>query len=163
MVTDEAVLSLYKILGDIQRELGRNSGIAEATHENTMKTNGRVTKLEDFIVCQTEFNAQQLKFNSKIDGMYTALWNRLEEKISETKSDTKREIDEFKKLIVPSDIEIKKELVSTEGRWKVWAILATGFISLMTVGLSYYFQVKNTIQQNDNIDTDRGTIGQQTK
>lgn len=74
------------IVNKMNRELGELSSKIEANHEvhlenredikkileQTIKTNGRVTKLEDFV-------AGQYKLNSKWDGQFMANWKRLEE------------------------------------------------------------------------------------
>lgn len=91
----------------------------------TIKTNGRVGKLEDFTTIQTQIN-------SRIEGLYKEAQSNLKLQIDNMEDKSKRQIDEFKK----GGTEIDK--ISTEYSGKMKLAVITGVISLLTVVATAY-------------------------
>lgn len=89
-------------------------------HTQTIKTNGRVTKLEDFMV-------EQVKINSRMEGLYTASQEHTRLAIE---SITNREIDEFKKI---NKEELGIKIINTEYSGKIKLQIITGVISIISL------------------------------
>lgn len=124
--------NIYNILLELKAEVGgikainnHQVGKLNSIEEQTRKTNGRVTKLEDFVI-------QQLQINSRIEGIYKATQENTKIQIENMVDKTKREIDEFKKTF-GDNTDIKK--INTENGWKLkLAIWGT----LSTIGIIYF-------------------------
>lgn len=140
-MTDPVAIELFKILGEIKQEIGKNSATTEAIHDQALKTNGRVTKLEEFIAKQTVYNAEQTQINSRIEGLYSESQIRMEKAVAEAKAEGKRDIDEIKKSFKPSEAILKKEIINAEGKWKVWGVLAGGAVTIIVSLITLYNKV----------------------
>ena len=132
--------NIYNILLDIREKIGVLTA-AKGEHdvkldrliEQTTKTNGRVTKLEDTVVTISNAHAKLVEMTSKQNGIYSQNLKIIEENVS----GCTREIDELKKKVnseVLVESDIKK--INTENGWKfklaVWATISTIVIAYFT-------------------------------
>lgn len=107
----------------------------DAIHTQTIKTNGRVTKLEDITVSLSEHSKTLTALLSKQEGVYTQGLNALEDRLSKVEIND-RQIDEFKKNISGESTEITK--ISTEYSGKIKLTIITGIISLLTIATTAF-------------------------
>lgn len=131
--------AILTMLGEIQRDLGKNTELSKATHEQALKTNGRVNKLEDFVTEQRLYNQKQIDINQRQAETNDQLTNLIEGAWVNNNTTTIDKIDELKNILTPKEELSKKDILNVEGKWKIWAILATGVISIITVVVTYYF------------------------
>ena len=133
----EAIVTLQKDVGDMKVVQAENSLTINATHEQAIKTNGRVNKLEDTIVDIKEVLANQVHINSKIDGRFESHHQWIEERIKDNKDFAEREINLLKTNIghaceTDTEIEVEKIKAKTE----TWKLVVTSVVSIVTAVLA---------------------------
>lgn len=116
--------NIYNILLEMKSQMGGLETMTKlqtiqlrSIEEQTKKTNGRVTKLEDFVT-------QQLQINSRIEGLYKASTENTKIQIQNMEDKSKREIDEFKKQdtdIIKLDKENSSKLMLAI--WSTFSII----------------------------------------
>lgn len=148
---NENILSeiLFKI-GDIQNQQGNNTASIEAILEQTKKTNGRVTKLEDYKVEITKILAENQKILSNYSGIMKNneinLQRLLDKEIiysDREKNELKKQNIELKTELETENLDIKK--INQESKNKIiqWALI---FVAFMLIASVYKINVLELIK-----------------
>lgn len=127
-------------LGDIKQQLGTNTATITAILEQTKKTNGRVTNLEDYKLTIVKTLAELQKTTSMYSGILKANQDdlqRLKDKeiinADREKNELKRQNTDLKESLEKEEVEIK--VINTEFKNKLiqWSIAITVAILIVTI------------------------------
>lgn len=112
-----------------KEDMSWQNGKLHTIEAQTIRTNGRVTKLEDF-------TSTQLQINSRIEGLYKASQENLKLQLDNMEDSTKRQIDEFKK----EDVEIVK--IDKENGGKIRLAIISTVSTLMVLVVTWMLTKK---------------------
>lgn len=131
----EAIVALQKDVGDIKVVQKENSLTIKATHEQAVKTNGRVNKHDDILEGINKTLAEQIHWNSKLHGAFEAHQQWVTERIKDNKEFAEREINLLKTNIghaCETDTEVKvEEIKAKTENWKTASGVVAIIVSLI--------------------------------
>lgn len=133
----DAIVSLQKDVGDIKIQQAENTLTIKATHEQAIKTNGRVNKHDDTLDSINKTLAEQIHWNSKIHGAFEAHQQWVKQEIKKDKEFAEREINLLQTNIghaceVDTEVQVEKIKAKTE----TWRLVVTSAISIIVAVLS---------------------------
>ena len=127
----EELVTLRKDVGDIKVIQAENTLTIKATHEQAIKTNGRVNKHDDILESVNKTLAEQVHWNSKLHGTFKEHQQFIEERIKDNKEFTEREINLLRTNIghaCESDKEVQVEQIKAKTEnWKT----ASGVVAIV--------------------------------
>lgn len=133
----DAIVTLQKDVGDIKIQQAENTLTIKATHEQAIKTNGRVNKHDDILDGVNKSLAEQVHWNSKIHGAFEAHQQWVKQEIKKDKEFAEREINLLKTNIghaceVDTEVQVEKIKAKTE----TWKLVVTSVVSIITAVLA---------------------------
>jgi len=121
----QSIMVMSSSLSDIKVTQGQNSIKIENIEAQTMRTNGRVTKLEDLTAELSKANIMLANTVSKQNGLYEQNIHRLESELG-----SKLPLNKL-------DTEI--EVVKVENKGKITLAIVGGVVSIASLLITTYF------------------------
>lgn len=127
----DAIVMLQKDVGDMKVQQAQNTLTIKGTHEQTIKTNGRVNNHDNILESVNKTLAEQIHWNSKLHGSFEAHQQWCKERIKDNKEFAEREINLLRNNIVDgknTDTEVKvEEIKAKTENWKT----ASGVVAIV--------------------------------
>ena len=133
----DAIVTLQKDVGDIKVIQAENTLTIKATHDQAVKTNGRVNNHDSILESVNKTLAEQIHWNSKLNGSFEAHQQWVKERIKDNKEFAEREINLLKHNLgeaceADTEIEVEKIKAKTE----TWKLVVTSVVSIITAVLT---------------------------
>ncbi len=133
----EELVTLRKDVGDLKVMRAEDSLTIKATHEQAIKTNGRVNKHDEILDSVNNTLKEQIHWNSKIHGSFEAHQQWVKERIKDNKEFAEREINLLKTNIghaCEADTEV--EVAKIQSKTETWKLVVTSLVSIITATLA---------------------------